>query len=52
MSAACEKWIDGLQFSSLFWPPPQDEQHRQVRELSNFVSVALLDCAYTSCLSV
>ncbi|KAK3426175.1 protein GIGANTEA isoform X1 [Eucalyptus grandis] len=22
--AACERWIDGLQYSSLFWPPPQD----------------------------
>uniref|UniRef100_A0A6V7QQG3 Protein GIGANTEA n=1 Tax=Ananas comosus var. bracteatus TaxID=296719 RepID=A0A6V7QQG3_ANACO len=29
MSASCEKWIDGLQFSSLFWPPPQDELQRQ-----------------------
>ncbi|XP_073000251.1 protein GIGANTEA [Typha latifolia] len=31
MSASCEKWIDGLQFSSLFWPPPQDEQQRQAQ---------------------
>ncbi|KAH0467237.1 hypothetical protein IEQ34_004475 [Dendrobium chrysotoxum] len=31
MSASCQKWIDGLQFSSLLWPPPQDEQQRQVQ---------------------
>ncbi|RWW28589.1 hypothetical protein GW17_00006925, partial [Ensete ventricosum] len=30
MSVSNEKWIDGLQFSSLFWPPPQDENQRQV----------------------
>uniref|UniRef100_A0A0D9UXK8 Gigantea n=1 Tax=Leersia perrieri TaxID=77586 RepID=A0A0D9UXK8_9ORYZ len=29
MSASNEKWIDGLQFSSLFWPPPQDAQQKQ-----------------------
>lgn len=28
---ATERWIDGLQFSSLFWPPPQDEQQRQAQ---------------------
>uniref|UniRef100_A0A1D1XQ06 Protein GIGANTEA n=1 Tax=Anthurium amnicola TaxID=1678845 RepID=A0A1D1XQ06_9ARAE len=31
MSSSSEKWIDGLQFSSLFWPPPQDEQQRQAQ---------------------
>ncbi|XP_058074830.1 protein GIGANTEA-like isoform X2 [Magnolia sinica] len=31
MSASCEKWIDGLQFSSLVWPPPHDEQQRQAQ---------------------
>ncbi|XP_010535090.1 PREDICTED: protein GIGANTEA [Tarenaya hassleriana] len=29
MASSSEKWIDGLQFSSLFWPPPQDPQQRQ-----------------------
>ncbi|KAG6491659.1 hypothetical protein ZIOFF_046595 [Zingiber officinale] len=29
MSASLEKWTDGLQFSSLFWPPPHDEQQRK-----------------------
>lgn len=31
MSVSCERWIDGLQFSSLFWPPPQDAQQRQAQ---------------------
>ncbi|KAM3238060.1 protein GIGANTEA isoform X1 [Capsicum annuum] len=31
MAATCEKWIDGLQFSSLFWPPPQDAQQRKAQ---------------------
>ncbi|XP_020572459.1 protein GIGANTEA [Phalaenopsis equestris] len=31
MSSSSQKWIDGLQFSSLLWPPPQDEQQRQVQ---------------------
>ncbi|CDP21210.1 unnamed protein product [Coffea canephora] len=26
MAASCERWIDGLQFSSLFWPPPKDAE--------------------------
>ena len=26
MAATSERWIDRLQFSSLFWPPPQDGQ--------------------------
>uniref|UniRef100_A0A2N9IMB3 GIGANTEA n=1 Tax=Fagus sylvatica TaxID=28930 RepID=A0A2N9IMB3_FAGSY len=30
-SASCERWIDGLQFSSLFWPPPQDAQQRKAQ---------------------
>ncbi|KAJ7969774.1 Gigantea [Quillaja saponaria] len=29
MAASSERWIDGLQFSSLFWPPPQDAQQRK-----------------------
>ncbi|KAL6984262.1 hypothetical protein U1Q18_017639 [Sarracenia purpurea var. burkii] len=28
MASSYESWIDGLQFSSLFWPPPQDPQQR------------------------
>ncbi|GJN32214.1 hypothetical protein PR202_gb20702 [Eleusine coracana subsp. coracana] len=31
MSASNEKWINGLQFSSLFWPPPQDLQQKQAQ---------------------
>ncbi|KAM7514654.1 hypothetical protein LguiA_004237 [Lonicera macranthoides] len=29
MSTSCERWIDGLHFSSLFWPPPQDACQRK-----------------------
>ncbi|XP_068651756.1 protein GIGANTEA-like [Aristolochia californica] len=44
MSSSSEKWVDGLQFSSLCWPPPQDTQQRQaqimayVEYLSQFTS--------------
>ncbi|KAK4348713.1 hypothetical protein RND71_031468 [Anisodus tanguticus] len=31
MDATCERWIDGLQFSSLYWPPPQDAQQRKAQ---------------------
>ncbi|KAF5467704.1 hypothetical protein F2P56_011933 [Juglans regia] len=31
MAGSCERWIDGLQFSSLFWPPPQDAQQRKAQ---------------------
>ncbi|XP_008793464.1 protein GIGANTEA-like [Phoenix dactylifera] len=31
MSVSNEKWIDGLQFSSLLWRPPQDERQRQAQ---------------------
>ncbi|MQM13987.1 hypothetical protein Taro_046913 [Colocasia esculenta] len=31
MSVSSEKWIDGLQFTSLFRPPPQDEPQRQAQ---------------------
>ncbi|XP_015886353.3 protein GIGANTEA isoform X1 [Ziziphus jujuba] len=31
MAGSCERWIDGLQFSSLFWPPPQDVQQRKAQ---------------------
>ncbi|KAI5654584.1 hypothetical protein M9H77_31771 [Catharanthus roseus] len=31
MAASCERWIDGLQFSSLFWPPPQDAEQRKAQ---------------------
>ncbi|KAJ4794813.1 Gigantea [Rhynchospora pubera] len=34
MSESNEKWIDGLQFSSLLWPPPQDETQRQAQILA------------------
>ncbi|XP_020269075.1 protein GIGANTEA-like isoform X1 [Asparagus officinalis] len=30
-AASCAKWIDGLQFSLLVWPPPQDEQQREAQ---------------------
>ncbi|XP_057974497.1 protein GIGANTEA [Malania oleifera] len=31
MAGSCERWIDGLQFSSLFWPPPLDAQQRKAQ---------------------
>ncbi|XP_024971744.1 protein GIGANTEA-like [Cynara cardunculus var. scolymus] len=31
MAATSERWIDGLQFSSLFWPPPQDPEQRKAQ---------------------
>lgn len=31
MATSSERWIDGLQFSSLFWPPPQDAQQRKAQ---------------------
>ncbi|KAK8913823.1 Protein GIGANTEA [Platanthera zijinensis] len=34
MSVSCQKWIDGLQFSSLLWPSPQDEKQRQAQILA------------------
>ncbi|WCJ43310.1 Protein GIGANTEA [Euphorbia peplus] len=30
-SSSSERWIDGLQYSSLFWPPPQDAHQRKVQ---------------------
>ncbi|KAL3513963.1 hypothetical protein ACH5RR_026680 [Cinchona calisaya] len=31
MAASCQRWIDGLQFSSLFWPPPRDTEQRKAQ---------------------
>ncbi|KAL8159929.1 hypothetical protein V2J09_001466 [Rumex salicifolius] len=31
MARTSESWIDGLQYSSLFWPPPQDLQQRKAQ---------------------
>ncbi|KNA23068.1 hypothetical protein SOVF_027320 [Spinacia oleracea] len=31
MTRPSERWIDGLQFSSLFWPPPQETQQRKAQ---------------------
>ncbi|KAI3971532.1 hypothetical protein MKW92_003257, partial [Papaver armeniacum] len=31
MATLCERWIDGLQFSSLFWPPPEDAQQHKAQ---------------------
>ncbi|KAJ8770099.1 hypothetical protein K2173_011181 [Erythroxylum novogranatense] len=31
MASSSVRWIDGLQFSSLFWPPPQDAQQRKAQ---------------------
>ncbi|XP_042006168.1 protein GIGANTEA-like [Salvia splendens] len=31
MATSNEKWIDNLQFSSLFWPPPQDVEQRKAQ---------------------
>ncbi|KAI3750622.1 hypothetical protein L2E82_21312 [Cichorium intybus] len=30
-TATSERWIDGLQFSSLFWPPPPDPEQRKAQ---------------------
>jgi hypothetical protein len=30
MSESNVKWIDGLHFTSLYWPPPQDVEQKQV----------------------
>ncbi|KAA8537955.1 hypothetical protein F0562_027464 [Nyssa sinensis] len=31
MASSSERWIDGLQLSSLFWPPPQDTLQRKAQ---------------------
>ncbi|KAL5560240.1 hypothetical protein UlMin_036451 [Ulmus minor] len=31
MAVSIERWIDGLQFSSLFWPPPQVAQQKKAQ---------------------
>ncbi|OWM85029.1 protein GIGANTEA [Punica granatum] len=31
MASSSERWIDGLQYSSLFWPPPRDPQQRKAQ---------------------
>ncbi|XP_038898097.1 protein GIGANTEA-like isoform X2 [Benincasa hispida] len=31
MATSSERWIDRLQLSSLFWPPPDDDQQRKVQ---------------------
>ncbi|KAL2242304.1 UNVERIFIED_CONTAM: Protein GIGANTEA [Sesamum indicum] len=31
MATSNERWIDSLQFSSLFWPPPQDVKQRKAQ---------------------
>lgn len=31
MARLSERWIDGLQFSSLFWPPPHEVQQRKAQ---------------------
>nr|BAW15106.1 gigantea [Gypsophila paniculata] len=31
MAQTSERWIDGLQFSSLFWPPPREVQQRKAQ---------------------
>jgi hypothetical protein len=36
MTESNEKWIDGFQFSSLLWPPPQDDTQRQVSLILRF----------------
>ncbi|KAJ4831475.1 hypothetical protein Tsubulata_015231 [Turnera subulata] len=30
-TSSSERWIDGLQFSSIFWPPPQDALQRKAQ---------------------
>lgn len=41
MERPSERWIDGLQFSSLFWPPPQETQQRKVISLLHLDSLDL-----------
>ncbi|KAF1001365.1 protein GIGANTEA-like isoform X1 [Apium graveolens] len=36
MATSCERWIDGLQFSSLFWPPPHDK-HQKKAQITAYV---------------
>lgn len=36
MTTSCERWIDGLQFSSLFWPPPHDT-HQKKAQITAYV---------------
>lgn len=36
MASSSERWIDRLQFSSLFWTPPRDEQQRKA-EITTYV---------------
>lgn len=40
MACSSERWIDRLQFSSLFGPPPQDAPRRKVRQLL-FLTIVL-----------
>lgn len=32
-ATSSERWIDGLQFSSVLWPPPRDPQQHKVSRL-------------------
>ncbi|WOG82048.1 hypothetical protein DCAR_0101207 [Daucus carota subsp. sativus] len=36
MATSCERWIDGLQFSSVFWPPPHDK-HQKKAQITAYV---------------
>ncbi|KAL8233393.1 hypothetical protein R6Q59_019493 [Mikania micrantha] len=40
MATTSERWIDGLQFSSLFWPPPQDLEQRKVL-FTHFINMCI-----------
>ncbi|OVA10620.1 GIGANTEA [Macleaya cordata] len=31
MTSSSERWIDSLQFTSLFWPPPEDAEQRKAQ---------------------
>lgn len=44
MACSSERWIDRLQFSSLFGPPPQDAPRRKVRQLLFLTIVHICVC--------
>ncbi|KAG7016401.1 Protein GIGANTEA, partial [Cucurbita argyrosperma subsp. argyrosperma] len=46
MASSSERWIDRLQFSSLFWTPPRDEQQRKIVQPGKMAEIT----TYVECL--